>query len=88
MKRSKFTEKQILQILREFDAGLSIEDTCRKHGMSSATLYNWRNKYAGMSEVELKRLRDLEHENSRLKKMYAELSLDNQILKDVVAKKL
>lgn len=88
MKKSKFTEKKILQALREFDAGMSIEDTCRRYGMSSATLYNWRNKYVGMSEVELKRLRELEHENGRLKKMYAELSLDNQILKDVVAKKL
>lgn len=88
MKKSRFTEKQILQVLREFDAGLSVEDTCRKYGMSNATLYNWRNKYAGMNEIELKRLRDLEQENSRLKRMYAELSLDNQILKDVVAKKL
>jgi putative transposase len=88
MKRSKFSEKKILQILSEFDAGISVEDTCRKHGMSVSTLYNWRNKYAGMSEIDLKRLRDLEQENSRLKRMYAELSLDNQILKDVVAKKL
>lgn len=88
MKKSRFSEKQILDILQEQAAGISVEILGRKHGISSATIYNWRAKYAGMTEVELKRLRHLEDENRRLKKMYAELSIDNAILKDVIEKKL
>ena len=88
MKKSRFTEKQILQVVRELEAGVSVADLCRKHGLSSATIYNWRTKYAGMTEAELKKLRKLEEENHRLKRMYAELSIDHEILKDVIAKKL
>lgn len=88
MKRTRFTENQILLILKELESGISVIDLSRKHGVSSATLYNWRSKYAGMTESELKRLRQLEEENKRLKRMYADLSIDHAILKDVVAKKL
>jgi putative transposase len=88
MKRTRFTENQILLILKELESGISVIDLSRKHGVSNATLYNWRSKYAGMTESELKRLRQLEEENKRLKRMYADLSIDHAILKDVVAKKL
>lgn len=88
MKKTRFTEKQILQVLRELEGGVSVADLSRKYGISSSTIYNWRTKYAGMTESELKRLRHLEEENHRLKRMYAELSIDHEILKDVVAKKL
>jgi len=88
MKQSRFTEKQILSILKEQEAGVSVEELSRKHGISSGTIYNWRTKFGGMTETELRRLRQLEDENRRLKRMYADLCIDHEILKDVVAKKL
>jgi putative transposase len=88
MKKSRFTEKQILQVLRELEGGMPAAELSRKHGVSNATIYNWRAKYGGMTESELKKLRQLQEENHRLKRMYADLSIDHEILKDVIAKKL
>ena len=87
MKKSKFTENQIIKIVNEADAGVPVPDVCRKHGISTSTFYKWRAKYGGLDASELKRLRELEDENRRLKQMYADLSLDHEILKDIVAKK-
>jgi putative transposase len=87
MKKSRYTEHQILQILKESEAGKQTADVCREYGVSSATFYNWKAKYGGMEGSEIKRLRELEEENRRLKKMYAELSLDHQILKEILEKK-
>lgn len=87
MKRSKFTETQILSILKEVEAGLKVVDVCRTHGISTSTYYSWKAKYGGMTASDLQRLRELETENRRLKQMYAELSLDHQILKELLAKK-
>lgn len=87
MKKIKFSETQILGILKEQEQGFKVSEICRKHGISDATFYNWKSKYAGMSVDELKRLKELEYENARLKKMYADLSLENDILKDIVTKK-
>ena len=88
MKRSRFTETQIISILKEVDAGLSVKEVCRKHGISDATFYNWKSKYGGMSASELKRLREIEQENAKLKRMYADLALENTALKDLIEKKL
>ena len=88
MRKSKFTESQIMAILGEGEAGLPVAEVCRKHGISNATYYQWKSKYAGMSVGELKRVKDLEAENSRLKRMYAELALDNAAIKDVLSRKL
>jgi len=88
MKRSRFTETQIISILKEADAGLAVKQVCRKHGISDATFYNWKSKYGGMSASELKRLREVEAENAKLKRMYAELALENTALKDLIEKKL
>ena len=88
MKRSRFTETQIISILKEVDAGLSVKEVCRKHGISDATFYNWKSKYGGMSASELKRLREIEEENAKLKRMYADLALENTALKDLIEKKL
>jgi len=87
MKKTKFTESQILNILKELDSGVKVADLSRKHGVSEATIYNWRSRYSGMELSELKRLRELEQENSRLKRIVAEQQLDIQILKDVNSKK-
>ena len=87
MKKSKFTENQIIKIVNEADAGVPVPDVCRKHGISTSTFYKWRAKYGGLDASQLKRLRELEDENRRLKQMYADLSLDHEILKDIVAKK-
>jgi len=88
MKRSRFSETQIVSILKEAESGLTVVDLCRKHGMSDATFYKWRAKYGGLEASDLKRLKTLEDENRRLKRMYSELSLDHQVLKDVIEKKL
>lgn len=87
MKKSRFSEEQVLAILKEQDSGAKVADICRKHGITDATFHNWKNKYSGMSTQELSRLRHLEQENSRLKRAVADLTLDNQILKDVNSKK-
>ena len=88
MKKSRFTETQIIGILNEGDAGIKIKDICRKHGISDATYYNWKAKYGGMSASELKRTKELEAENAKLKRMYADLALENRAMKDLIEKKL
>jgi putative transposase len=88
MKRSKFSESQIVTILKEAEAGVSLEDLVRQHGFSKASFYKWKGKYSGMSVSELKRLKELEEENRRLKQMYANLSLEHEALKDIIEKKL
>jgi len=88
MRKSEFSESQIVGILAEGDAGLAVAEICRKHGISNALYYQWKSKYAGVSVNELKRIRELESENSRLKKMYAELALENTAIKDVLSRKL
>jgi putative transposase len=87
MKRSRFTEEQIIGILRESDAGAKTADLCRRHGISSATFYNWKAKFGGMDVSEAKRLRALEDENAKLKKLLAEAMLDVAVLKDLNSKK-
>jgi putative transposase len=87
MKKIRFSESQILNILKEQEHGSKVADICRKHGISDATFYNWKNKYSGMTVNELKRLKELEYENSRLKRMFADISLENAALKDIVSKK-
>ncbi len=87
MKKSKFSEEQIVRILQEIEAGAKVGETCRKVGISEATYYVWKAKYAGLDVSQLRRLKELETENGRLKKMYADLSLDHHALKDVLAKK-
>lgn len=88
MKRSRFTETQIISILKEADAGVKVKDVCRRHGISDATYYNWKSKYGGMSASEFKRLRETEAELAQFKKMYAELAHENYALKDLIEKKL
>lgn len=87
MKRSRFTEEQIIQILNEVKAGMKVEELCRKYGISSPTYYSWKAKFGEMTVSEAKRLRSLEAENSKLKRLVAELSLDIVALKDVVSRK-
>ena len=87
MKKQRFTEEQILRVLKEYGAGKKVQDICREHGISDATLYNWKNKYQGMQVNELKRLRELESENAKLKRIVADLNLENYALKDLVEKK-
>ena len=87
MKKSRFTEEQIIAIMREQEAGAATADVCRKHGVSSATFYKWKAKYGGLEVSEAKRLKALEDENARLKKLLAEAMLDNAMLKDVASKK-
>jgi len=87
MKKQKFTETQIVKALKEYEAGKNVMDICRELGIHKATFYNWNKKYGGMEHQDLKRLKELEEENRRLKKMYAELAMDNMVLKDVIGKK-
>jgi putative transposase len=87
MKISRFTDSQIMQILKQAEAGVSAPELCREHGMSSATFYKWRSKYGGMDASMMSRLKELEDENRRLKKMYAEVQLQADVLKEAMAKK-
>ena len=88
MKKSKFTEEQIAIALKQAELGTSVEEVCRKMGISDATFYNWRKKYGGLGPSELRRLKQLEEENAKLKRLVADLSLDKAMLQDVLAKKL
>jgi putative transposase len=88
VKRSKYTEEQIAFALKQAEVGTSVEEICRKMGISDATFYNWRKKYGGLGPSELRRLRQLEEENSKLKSLVADLSLDKAMLQDVLSKKL
>lgn len=87
MRKSKFSPTQIVSILKEYENGRTAEEVCLSKGISAATLYNWRKKYGGLDATELKRLKELEEENARLKRMYAELALDHAFAKEVIAKK-
>jgi putative transposase len=87
MKKARFTEEQIIGVLREHEVGATTADVCRKHGVSSATFYKWKAKYGGLEVSDAKRLRSLEDENRRLKKLLAEAMLDNAMLKDIATKK-
>lgn len=88
MRRSKFTESQIVAALQEVEGGMPIAEVIRKHGISRATFFTWKSKYGGATVAELKRLRELEAENAKLKRMYAELALENAAIKDVLSRKL
>ena len=87
MKKSRYTESQIFQILKEAESGVPVAELCRKHGMSNATFYNWRSKYSGMDASSMRRLKELEEENARLKKMYAEEKLKAEIIAEAIEKK-
>ena len=87
MKRSRFTEDQIIGILKEHEAGVSVADLCRKHGVSTASLYKWKARYGGMDVSEARKLRALEDENGKLKRLLADAMLDNSALKDLLGKK-
>lgn len=88
MRKSKFSETQIIAILKAVEAGQTVRDVCREHEISDATYYKWKTKYGGMEAADIRRLRELEEENRRLKHMYAELSLEHRLLKEVLEKKL
>ena len=88
MKKSRFSEQQIAFILRQAEEGTRVEEVCRKAGISEATYYNWRKKYGGLMPSEMKRLKQLDEENRRLKKLVADLSLDKEMLQDVIRRKI
>jgi putative transposase len=88
MKKQRFSEEQIIRILKEYDSGKKVTDVAREYGISDATLYNWKKKYSGMEKSELRRLRELESENGKLRRIVADLNLENYALKDVIEKKL
>jgi putative transposase len=88
MKKARFTETQIVAILREADSGVPVKDVCRKYEISDATYYNWKSKYGGLEASDLKRMKELERELSQLKRMYADMALENRALKDLIEKKL
>ena len=87
MKKSKFSEAQILKVLSAQEEGKKVSEICRAHGISEPTFYHWKSKYGGMTLSELKRMKELESENARLKRLVADLSLDNQVLKEINSKK-
>ena len=87
MKKSRFTEQQIVYAIKQVEAGVPITELCRKYGISQQTFYRWRRKHGGLAPSELQRLKELERENTQLKKLVADLSLDKQILQDVLARK-
>ena len=87
MKRKRFTEEQIIGVLKEHEAGAKTADLCRKHGISEATFYNWKSKYGGLDVSEARRLKQLSDENTKLKKLLADAMLDNAALKDLLSKK-
>ncbi len=88
MKRSKFSDTQIVSILKQAEAGIPVKEVCRQHQISSACYYKWKSKFGGLSVSELRRNRELEAENSKLKRMYAEMAMENHALKDLIEKKL
>jgi len=88
MRKTRYSESQIIKALKEVEGGRNVKDMCRDYGISEATYYNWKSKYGGMEASDVKRLKELEDENRKLKQMYAELSLDHRVLKDIVEKKL
>jgi len=88
MRKSKFSESQIVGILKDAESGVAVADLLRKHGISKATFFNWRSKYGGASVADVKRLRELEAENAKLKRMYADLALENAAIKEVLNRKL
>ena len=88
MRKSRFTETQIVKILKEVEGGRQVKEVCRKYGVSDATYYNWKSKYGGMEASDIRRLKEMEDENRRLKQMFADLSLKHEALKDIVEKKL
>lgn len=87
MKKSRFSESQIVAILKQTENGVKVADVCRQHGISMPTYYNWKSKYGGLSVSELKRIKELEAENSRLKRMYADLAMENELIKELLEKK-
>jgi putative transposase len=87
VKKKRFSEEQIIAVLKEAEAGAKVLDLCRKHGISDATFYNWKSKYAGMTVAELRRLKELEAENAKLKRIVADQALDNAALKDLLNRK-
>jgi putative transposase len=88
MRKSRFTESQIVSILKDGDAGIPLAELVRKHGISRATYFNWKSKYAGATIADVKRMKELEAENAKLKRMYADLALENAAIKDVLSRKL
>ena len=88
MRKSKFSDSQIVRILKEVEGGRMVKEVCREHSISDATYYTWKSKFGGMEAADIRRLKETEDENRRLKQMYADLSLENRALKDVIAKKL
>lgn len=88
MRKSRFTESQIVSILKDGDAGIPLAELVRKHGISRATYFNWKSKYAGATIADVRRMKELEAENAKLKRMYADLALENAAIKDVLSRKL
>ena len=88
MKKSRFSEEQIIKILKEADAGMKVQDICRQYGISDATYYKWKSKYGGMEASDIKRMREIEAENGKLKRMFADLALENHALKELIENKL
>ena len=88
MKKTRFTENQIITILKDGEAGIQVKEIYRKHGISDATYYNWKSKYGGMAPSDLKRMKEMEQELFQLKRMYADMALENRALKDLIEKKL